>query len=62
VQICQANLAQLSAGKPIRALVVNTGNANAGTGEGLQRAKSVCAALASSWAWSRSRSCRSPPA
>ena len=25
VQICQANLAQLSAGKPIRALVINTG-------------------------------------
>ncbi|WP_420105208.1 bifunctional glutamate N-acetyltransferase/amino-acid acetyltransferase ArgJ [Herbaspirillum huttiense] len=47
VQICQANLAQLSAGKSIRALVINTGNANAGTGEeGLQRAKSVCAALA----------------
>ena len=47
VQICQANLAQLSAGKPIRALVINTGNANAGTGEeGLQRARSVCAALA----------------
>ncbi|WP_299537633.1 bifunctional glutamate N-acetyltransferase/amino-acid acetyltransferase ArgJ [uncultured Herbaspirillum sp.] len=47
VQICQANLAQLSASKPIRALVINTGNANAGTGEeGLQRAKSVCAALA----------------
>ncbi|WP_443114600.1 bifunctional glutamate N-acetyltransferase/amino-acid acetyltransferase ArgJ [Herbaspirillum seropedicae] len=47
VQICQANLAQLSADKPIRALVINTGNANAGTGEeGLQRAKSVCAALA----------------
>ncbi|WP_343723438.1 bifunctional glutamate N-acetyltransferase/amino-acid acetyltransferase ArgJ [Herbaspirillum seropedicae] len=47
VQICQANLARLSAGKPIRALVINTGNANAGTGEeGLQRAKSVCAALA----------------
>lgn len=47
VQICQANLAQLSVGKPIRALVINTGNANAGTGEeGLQRARSVCAALA----------------
>ncbi|WP_343649821.1 bifunctional glutamate N-acetyltransferase/amino-acid acetyltransferase ArgJ [Herbaspirillum sp.] len=47
VQICQANLAQLSADKPIRALVINTGNANAGTGEeGLQRARSVCAALA----------------
>ncbi|QNB05605.1 bifunctional glutamate N-acetyltransferase/amino-acid acetyltransferase ArgJ [Herbaspirillum frisingense] len=47
VQICQANLAQWSAAKPIRALVINTGNANAGTGEeGLQRARSVCAALA----------------
>ena len=32
---------------PIRALVVNTGNANAGTGkEGLKRANAVCAALA----------------
>jgi glutamate N-acetyltransferase/amino-acid N-acetyltransferase len=32
---------------PVRALVVNTGNANAGTGkDGLQRALSVCAALA----------------
>jgi len=33
---------------PVRALVVNTGNANAGTGkDGLRRALSVCAALAS---------------
>jgi glutamate N-acetyltransferase/amino-acid N-acetyltransferase len=32
---------------PIRALVVNTGNANAGTGaDGLRRAREVCAALA----------------
>src|SRR5574340_271327 len=31
----------------VRALVVNTGNANAGTGaDGLRRAKQVCAALA----------------
>jgi glutamate N-acetyltransferase/amino-acid N-acetyltransferase len=34
---------------PVRALVVNTGNANAGTGaDGLRRALSVCEALASS--------------
>jgi glutamate N-acetyltransferase/amino-acid N-acetyltransferase len=32
---------------PVRALVVNTGNANAGTGrDGLERARAVCAALA----------------
>jgi glutamate N-acetyltransferase/amino-acid N-acetyltransferase len=44
VQLCQARLA---AGEEIRALVINTGNANAGTGEdGLQRARSVCAKLA----------------
>lgn len=47
VQICKTNLEQVSAGKPIRALVINTGNANAGTGEeGMQRARSVCQALA----------------
>src|SRR6478736_3278771 len=34
---------------PVRALVVNTGNANAGTGkEGLDRALSVCSALSKS--------------
>jgi glutamate N-acetyltransferase/amino-acid N-acetyltransferase len=45
VQLCQAHLA---AGKGIRALMVNTGNANAGTGEtGLAHAKRTCAALAS---------------
>jgi glutamate N-acetyltransferase/amino-acid N-acetyltransferase len=44
VQICQAHLA---GGKPIRALVVNTGNANAGTGEpGLANANATCAAVA----------------
>jgi glutamate N-acetyltransferase / amino-acid N-acetyltransferase len=43
VHICRENL--LSGG--IRALVVNTGNANAGTGtDGLARAQSICAALA----------------
>jgi glutamate N-acetyltransferase / amino-acid N-acetyltransferase len=46
VQLCQAHLA---AGHAIRALVINTGNANAGTGEdGLNRARSVCAKLAAS--------------
>ena len=44
VQVCQAHLA---AGKGISALVVNTGNANAGTGEeGLANANRTCAALA----------------
>ena len=42
VQVGQAHLA---AGRGIRALVINTGNANAGTGEdGLQRARATCAA------------------
>ena len=37
----------LSAGKGIRALLVNTGNANAGTGEqGMAAARSTCSALA----------------
>ncbi len=44
VQICQQNLAQ---GAEIRAMVINTGNANAGTGaDGLARARATCAALA----------------
>jgi len=44
VQICREHLA---VGRGIRAMVINTGNANAGTGaEGLQRARSTCAALA----------------
>ena len=44
VQICQHNLAQ---GAEIRAMVINTGNANAGTGaDGLARARATCAALA----------------
>ena len=44
VQLCREHLA---AGRGVRALVVNTGNANAGTGaDGLARARSVCAALA----------------
>ena len=44
VQVCRERLA---AQQPIRALVVNTGNANAGTGEdGLKRARQTCDALA----------------
>ena len=44
VQLCRE---QLRAGQPVRAMVVNTGNANAGTGaDGLARARRTCAALA----------------
>ena len=44
VQICRQHLAS---GAAIRAILVNTGNANAGTGEeGLARARTTCAALA----------------
>ncbi|MEI8158902.1 MAG: bifunctional glutamate N-acetyltransferase/amino-acid acetyltransferase ArgJ [Burkholderiales bacterium] len=43
VQICREHLAF---GKGIRAMVINTGNANAGTGaDGLARARSTCVAL-----------------
>ena len=44
VQVCREHLA---AGSAVRALVINTGNANAGTGaDGLARARQTCAALA----------------
>ncbi len=47
VQVCKTHLAQASDAAPIRALVINTGNANAGTGEeGLARANATCAELA----------------
>ncbi|HJV88063.1 MAG TPA: bifunctional glutamate N-acetyltransferase/amino-acid acetyltransferase ArgJ [Noviherbaspirillum sp.] len=48
VQVCKAHLEGLHmAGGPIRALVVNTGNANAGTGDtGLANANETCVALA----------------
>ncbi|WP_159696313.1 bifunctional glutamate N-acetyltransferase/amino-acid acetyltransferase ArgJ [Massilia sp. 9I] len=48
VQVSKANLAAVqSGGKPIRALVVNTGNANAATGEqGLANAQATCAEVA----------------
>ncbi|OFA00643.1 bifunctional glutamate N-acetyltransferase/amino-acid acetyltransferase ArgJ [Duganella phyllosphaerae] len=49
VQIAKAHLAAAKeTGKPVVALLVNTGNANAGTGElGLSLANETCAALAS---------------
>jgi glutamate N-acetyltransferase / amino-acid N-acetyltransferase len=44
VQICRDHL---HSGKGIRAMLINTGNANAGTGDdGMARARSTCAALA----------------
>ncbi len=44
VQVCREHLAL---GQPIRAMVVNTGNANAGTGQpGLAAARATCQALA----------------
>ena len=44
VQLCRQHL---SASSAMRALVINTGNANAGTGaDGLARARQTCAALA----------------
>jgi len=44
VQVCREHLA---AGAGIRAILINTGNANAGTGaDGIARAKRSCAALA----------------
>ena len=48
VQICRENLALNSgATHGIRAMVINTGNANAGTGaDGLMRARATCIALA----------------
>ena len=48
VQVAKTNLASAAAfGKPVTALVINTGNANAGTGEeGLANANATCEALA----------------
>ena len=44
VQVCREHLA---AGRGVRALVINTGNANAGTGDdGMVRARTTCVALA----------------
>ncbi|MDE2366537.1 MAG: bifunctional glutamate N-acetyltransferase/amino-acid acetyltransferase ArgJ [Betaproteobacteria bacterium] len=47
VTVAREHLAGQDAGNPIHALVVNTGNANAGTGEeGLMHARATCASLA----------------
>ena len=44
VQVCREHLAT---GQGVRALLINTGNANAGTGaDGVQRARNTCVALA----------------
>ena len=44
VQVCREHLAR---GTGVRALVINTGNANAGTGaDGLKRALATCDAMA----------------
>ncbi|ARU05941.1 bifunctional ornithine acetyltransferase/N-acetylglutamate synthase [Comamonas serinivorans] len=44
VQVCREHLAQ---GQGVRAMVINTGNANAGTGaDGLARARTTCVAAA----------------
>ncbi len=49
VQVCREHLA---VERGIRALLINTGNANAGTGDdGLARARATCEALARSSAW-----------
>ena len=55
VTVAREHLSGQSPGNPIRALVINTGNANAGTGkEGVANAHATCAALA------RLLSCGSP--
>ena len=47
VQLCRQHLASVAPGRGIRALLVNTGNANAGTGaDGLARARRTCDVLA----------------
>ena len=47
VQVCREHLAHSLKAGGIRAMVINTGNANAGTGEdGLVRARRICVALA----------------
>jgi len=47
VQVCREHLAHGAEGAGIRAIVINTGNANAGTGaDGLARARRTCATMA----------------
>ena len=60
VQICREHLAT---GSHIRAMLINTGNANAGTVRMVWRAPAKPAKRwPSSWGWQRIKSCRSPPA
>jgi glutamate N-acetyltransferase/amino-acid N-acetyltransferase len=59
VQVCREHLA---AGAGIRAMVVNTGNANAGTGEWPGRRARHVHALAKALAIQSTRCCRSRPA
>ena len=64
VTVAREHLPRQTPGNPIRALVINTGNANAGTGEdGLTHARATCAGLwhACSVA-AASKSCHSLPA
>jgi glutamate N-acetyltransferase/amino-acid N-acetyltransferase len=47
VQLCRDHLDRMTSSGGIRAMVINTGNANAGTGDdGLARARTTCVALA----------------
>lgn len=47
VQLCRDHLDRVATSGGIRAMVINTGNANAGTGDdGLARARTTCVALA----------------
>jgi hypothetical protein len=59
VQVCRDHLSR----SDIRALVINTGIANAGTGEpGLVAARATCDRRGRRWALRPNRCCRSPPA
>ena len=47
VQVCREHLTSAHSSGGIRALIINTGNANAGTGaDGLQRSRATCATVA----------------
>ena len=60
VQICRQHLAS---GLGVRAMLINTGNANAGTGaDGMMRANSTARHWHNIWVWRRHRYCLSRPA
>jgi glutamate N-acetyltransferase/amino-acid N-acetyltransferase len=62
VLLCREHIAKAEPAT-LRAVVVNTGVANAGTGEeGLANARAVCAAVGQASGSRRSRSCRFPRA